>query len=264
MLTSQRRWKVSLLWYLIMPTLCSLNRTDRVRIGLRLTSAFEWFCDGGGDAPLDHVRLCKLCVWMKNVTLDRALANAIQNYHRTQGWQKEIGCPEYWYSGAHPPAPSQTLREDQALAYALVQSLQSCVPSPTELVDALRLFIPNPLSPLRYEPQAMHTARGWYTGYGMTTTRSLRRAAYARQWGLQDIVKNMNGGDAVDGGIDPRVTMISDEAEADEAEGDDGSKAEENSTSGSLHSSQGASTSDEVRVMLDAGLASQGARSRTT
>lgn len=96
---------------------------------------------GGGDedVPLDYVRLCAV----RRLVTDRAaLAKAIETYHQTQGWGRELRHLDYWYDDAKLPTstPEELLAEDEALACTLIKEWWVVT---TELIDALWLFVPN-------------------------------------------------------------------------------------------------------------------------
>lgn len=96
--------------------------------------------DGSGDVPLDYIRLCEICHLTMSLHAGRTLAKAIERYYHTQGWRKELLNQDYWYSiTRQSPSPEELFEQDQALA-----SGYSCDSAwiPTELVDALWLFVP--------------------------------------------------------------------------------------------------------------------------
>ena len=76
---------------------------------------------------------------MKDSQAARAMAKAIEKYHETQGWRKELRSQEYWYSDAASPTPEELFEGDQGLA---CESLGNWWGVPTELLDALWLFVP--------------------------------------------------------------------------------------------------------------------------
>lgn len=106
----------------------------------QLAAALSRLHDGDDeDVPLDYVRLCAV----RSLVTDRAaLAEAIETYHQTQGWSKELRRLDYWYDDAklHTLTPEELLAEDEALACTLIKEWWVVT---TELIDALWLFVPN-------------------------------------------------------------------------------------------------------------------------
>lgn len=106
-----------------------------------MSAACEQFCNGGDkDVPLDYVRLCAAFIWwMGDDQMARAVAKAIEKYHRTRGWQKELQRRDYWYSNAQCPTSDELFNEDEALACEVLKyrSIHS-----TKLKDTLWLFVP--------------------------------------------------------------------------------------------------------------------------
>lgn len=110
-----------------------------------MTAACERFCNGGdGDddnvPPLDYVRLCAAFAQITNDAVDRALAKAIEKYHWTKGWRKDLQPRDCWYSDAQPPTSDELPKVDQDLAYKTLQ-LHGGFIDP-ELINALWLFVP--------------------------------------------------------------------------------------------------------------------------
>lgn len=107
-----------------------------------MTAACERFCNGGDDGaddvPLDYVRLCaSFILWRGNGQTERAVAKAIEKYHWTRGWQKELQRREYWYSDDQSPTSEELLKKDQALACEVLRR-----GAPTIIMDAMWHFVP--------------------------------------------------------------------------------------------------------------------------
>lgn len=159
-----------------------------------MTAACERFCNGGDDSdddvPLDYVRLCTAFIrWIwDDYQTARAVAKAIEKYHRTRGWQKELQCREYWHSNAESPTSEELFKEDQGLAALACKVLNEYPFICTRLINALSPFVPKERSE---EVLSSIRGRGFYPDYNPPTLP-------APSTGLEDS-ENGQGGTAKGG-----------------------------------------------------------------
>lgn len=83
-----------------------------------------------------------MCIWVTEGQADKALAAAIEKYYRIQGWRKGLRQRVDWHANGESPTPEELFKRDEALAYECLNVCASFVRFPTEVVDALWLFVP--------------------------------------------------------------------------------------------------------------------------